>query len=340
MSDFEDRLSRTLEEHAEAAPGVDGLSEGARVRHRRRRVAQAGLAGAAVVAVVAAVPLGLGSFGSGGSSNEPGVATTGLGSPPAPPDGWRFESYHDVEFAVPDTWQYGSLSDWCAGPGGQGDPVPRVERPNMVVLDIYCSTSGYGVVVGDAPTNPPAGAAVRSATAGGVTISVVAKSQDVADGVADSLREIQGLDAHGCAPQVAVPALGDMAPTGDVDRTAPASLCRYELGVRGANLVSSEVVTSGDDLDSLWLGFESAEPGSGPDASPANCGGWNEDEATLVRSAGADVAWVHYGGCAGHGVDEGGTTYKLNAQVMYWALPPGGFGVDGSVPLPKEMRLR
>jgi len=66
-----------------------------------------------------------------------------------------------------------------------------------------------------------------------------------------------------------------------------------EIGVESANLLSSEGISEPADLESLWLGLNSAERG---------------------------------------------TTYKLNAQVMYWAMPRGGSAFDGSVPLPKQLR--
>jgi hypothetical protein len=187
-------------------------------------------------------------------------------------------------------------------------------------------------------TQVPEGAAFGQVTAGGVTLSVVAKTQGVVDDVLASAKTYPGADYYGCEAEVAVPALGAMAARAEYDESAPVSLCRYEAGVEGANLIDSEVVVAPADLESFALGISSAEPGTGPDSGPSRCTGWDESQALLVRSAGQDVAWVHYDGCTGHGLDLGGTTYRLNAQLTYWALPRGGFGVDGSIPLPKEMR--
>ena len=45
---------------------------------------------------------------------------------------------------VPDTWDYGSLSDWCANGGTIG--TPRVERPGTVANLILCEPgSTYGL---------------------------------------------------------------------------------------------------------------------------------------------------------------------------------------------------
>ena len=333
MSDFEERLSQMLAERADASPAAVGLAEGARARHRRRRALKVGAAGAAVVAAIAAVPLGLGalSIDEGADvANQPEPVVSGV------PAGWRFESYRNVEFAVPPDWGYGSLEDWCAS-GGNLDK-PRVERPGGSVLDILCPSSAYGVRLGQAPDNPPAGAVVRSATAGGVTLSVVAPDQEIAETVAGSLREIQGTDYYGCDPRKEVPALGEMTGSGNFGQNDPVALCRYEIGVEGANLLSSEGVSEPADLRSLWLGLNSAEPGTGPDSGPDTCIDWPEGQALLLLSDGKELGWVHYDGCAGHGIDLRGTTYELNAQVMYWAMPRGGSSFDGSVPLPKELR--
>jgi hypothetical protein len=333
MSDFENKLTEMLSERAETSLSAVGLAEGARSRHRRRRALKVGLAGAAVVAAIVAVPVGLGALSvdeGGGVATEPGPVKSSL------PAGWRSESYRDVEFAVPPDWEYGSLDDWCAS-GGSVTDAPRVERPGGVVATIACPSSAYGVRIGEPPGNPPAGAVVRSASVGGVTLSVVAPDAQVADKVAGSLHEIQGKDHHGCVPEKAVPPVGDMTGSSSIDRDDPIALCRYDVGVDGANLNSSEEIELSDNKR-FWLSFDSAQPGRGPDSGPGACSDSREDQALLVQVGDQEVAWVHYSGCDGHGIDEFGTTLKLNPQVMYWALPRGGFALDGSVPIPKEVR--
>lgn len=341
MSDFEERLTGTLTERASSAPDVVGLAEGARVRSRRRRTARVVAAAVGGVAVVAAVPIGIDAImvdeSSGGIASPPPVSRD------LPAD-WRSESYRDVEFAVPLAWGYGALSQYCISSNSN----PIVERPGGASTQVACPKAyGYGVLVTDGdgpdisdPSSFPAGAAVRAKTLQGVTVTAIAKSEEVAETIIELTNVYPGADYYGCEAQVAVPALGEMADTGGDEPRGPASLCRYQIGVDGPNLVDSEAVTDADDLDSLWLGLTSAEPGTGPDAAPDSCDpqGWPPAQALLIRSAGDDLAWVHYDGCVGHGLDVRGTTYELNPQVTYWALPRGGFGVHGSVPTPKEQR--
>ena len=77
----------------------------------------------------------------------------------------------------------------------------------------------------------------------------------------------------------------------------------------------------------------------GPDAKPSDCVNWTEHFAVVLKTGMEDYAWVHYDGCDGHGVDLGGSTRQLNAELMYWALPRGwSGGVDGSVPMPEKLR--
>lgn len=336
MSDFEQRLSQTLDGRAEHAPGAEGLARAARRRHARRRNARMAGAGVAALALAIGVPFALGGLSLGDA--DPPLA--GQGKEPrahAVPREWRFESYRNVEFAIPPDWGHGSLDDWCAGGGGV-EESGRVERPGGAALSIGCPSSGYGVRVdGEGVATPPPGAVVREAEAGGIPIVVVATSEEVADIVAGSLREIPGQDFHSCDPAKAVPPLGAMESSSTLGRGGVVTMCRYELGVEGPNLVDSEGVGEADD-ESFWLGLESAEKGKGPDSGPRTCTDSPETEAVLVKTGGEDYAWVHYSGCDGHGIDIGGTTYKLNAQVTYWTLPRGSFAVDGSVPLPKEQR--
>ncbi len=337
MSDFESRLTQMLAERADSAePGLD-LAGGARSRLRRRRVLRTSVVATAVVAAAAAVPLGLGLVEVGGE--DPGVATGPDPVVSQVPADWRFESYHNVEFAVPPTWGYGSLDGWCAAGPSLAGRQPVVERPGAVVATIACPSSAYGVrVAGSAPTDPPPGAIVLDTTVGGTTVTVVAQDAEVAQTVIGSVRAIAGKDSYGCAATKQVPALGEMTGSSTIDRKDPVTLCRYDLGLDGPNLSSSERVSKPADLESFWLGLDAGQPGVGPDSGPSTCIDSPESEALLVQVGDQEVAWVHYSGCAGHGIDVHGTTLKLNEQVMYWALPRGGFGLDGSIPLPKELR--
>jgi hypothetical protein len=333
MSDFEKRLTETLTQHASEAPPGPTLAQGARYRHRRRRAARVGVAAAAVLAVAAGVPAVINGLSIHSTSGQPS------GRPSGPvvvslPTSWRWESYHDVEFAVPGSWRWGSLDDWCAGGGPM---TPRVDRPGGASLDILCPTSGYGVRIGPPPATPPAGAVVRSITVEGVTVSVVAHSKQEADTIVAFTHKIPGKDFFGCLPRQDVPRLGDMTGSPPTTREDPITLCHYESGVDGANLYSSEQLSRAGSKQ-VWIALDALRRGTGPDSGPSTCINDPEREAVLIKVGSQQVGWVHYSGCSGHGVDVHGTTFTLSEDLLYWVLPREGFGVDGSVPVPKRLR--
>jgi len=339
MSDFENRLTEMLGERADGAPGAEGLAAAARSRQRRRRTTRGVLGAGAVVAAIVAVPVGLGALSI--DEGETPVVSQPLPEVRGLPAGWRWESYHDLEFMVPSTWVYGPLSQYCISSNSN----PAVERPGGASTEVACPTPlGYGALVstGAAPdltaADVPEGAAFGQVTEGGVTLSVVAKNQGVVDDVLGSARVYPGPDFYGCEAEVGVPALGRMA-AGSSDVTGPITVCRYEVGVEGPNLVASEVLYD-DQADMARLGLESLESGQGPDPDPGSCLPSDETQAVLLRAHGADLTWIHYDGCTSHGVDVGGTVSQLSAQVMWTALgPTWSGGVGGEIPMPKEGRF-
>ncbi|HET7735723.1 MAG TPA: hypothetical protein VFK52_07095 [Nocardioidaceae bacterium] len=340
MTDFENRVTEMFAERAANAPGAEGLATAAQSRQHRRRTSRAVLGAAAVVAAIVAVPVGLGALGV--DEGDGPVATEPLPEPRSVPADWRWESYHDLEFAVPASWRYGSLSQHCISSNSN----PVVERPDTLSTLVACPTPwGLGVLVsreGEAPTvtaaDVPEGAAFGQATEAGVTLTVIAESQTLVDDVLGTARAYPGPDFSGCEAQVVVPSLGSM-PAGASDASGPITVCRYEVGIEGPNLVASETL-QGDQADMARLGIESLEPGEGPNPEPDTCLPSDETQAVLLRASGADLAWVHYDGCTTHGVDVGGTVSQLNAQVMWTAFGPNwSGGVGGEVPMPKEPRF-
>lgn len=162
-------------------------------------------------------------------------------------------------------------------------------------------------------------------------MSVVAPDAKTAETVIGSVREIPGEDYYGCDPARDVPALGTMPPT-EFPENGVVTVCWYDLGVEGPNLVASEAFP---EDSTFWDDVRSGSPGRGPEAEE-NCR--PESQAALFNSGGEDVAWVHFEGCTGNGIDFGGTTYQLNPKILYWAVPRDGFAVSGAIELPDERR--
>lgn len=343
MSDFENRLGETLAQRAESAPGAEGLAEGARSRARRRRTTRIVAGASAAVVAMVGVPFGISMLGSDDNGS---VQVTDRPPVAGVPADWRWESYRDVEFAVPPEWGYGALSQYCISSNSN----PVVERPGGVSTEVACETMfGYGVLVGPTEQAPdpsdatlfPAGATVAATTVDGVTVTAITADADTAETIIAVAAAYPGPDFYGCEAEVAVPALGDMPADVDLatDRNDPIAVCLYEVGIAGPNLITSDSL-QGADIEKAWLGIDSLEPGNGPNPSSEDCLASPEYDAVLLRKGHLDLAWVHYSGCTTHGVDVGGEVYKLNEQVMWAAISPsrGGFGTGGEVPLPREFR--
>lgn len=336
-------------------------------RHSGRRGwVLAGIAAAAV----ALLSIGLAVAGTGdgpdrGTASDPDAAQPGgdAGGEPVP-DGWRTESWHELELAVPADWGYGHLHQT----GCQEDPPPAVERPGGISTAMWCPTIGYGVAIGTPGEVPyaevreagttdgedrqyfPSGATVERAEVAGIPIVVVAPDAETARRVVASAHEIEGEDANGCPPTATMGGIGTGdagaglgALTGsDAPVVGAVSLCRYAPAADEpaadewrVDLVGSELLTE-DESDALVRAVLDAPAGTGPDAGPEDCLDWPEDEVVVGRHEGTDLFRIHFTGCRGHGIDllaGPDRTHQLTAEVMHWALMPGwSGGTIGEIP--------
>jgi hypothetical protein len=341
MSDFESRVRDALGAGASGAPEAVGLAAAARGRARARRRTTVAVAAVAVLALVA-VPAGVLALRDSGHSG-PGVAKDPTDSPSSVvPDGWRTETWHDLEVQVPDDWGYGALSTWCISADQPGDPV--VQRPEGAVEMIACiPASGYGISFFDSAVvtklgpegkarepgdaSLPEGAWTGFATVdGGAGVAVVAATEELAQQVLDSAVRVDGVDGNGCAPKTAkAPGVGD---------EDAVSVCRYDAA---GLLVQSERLTGRDASDAV----------AALEAAPAD-ERWHDvpcppdSEAGFVRMlTGAGAYDVYFEGTCEdrHGVvGPGGNSY-LTMDVLYWAISAGwSGGVSADVPLPSELR--
>lgn len=347
MSDLESRLTQALDDGAQHAPSARSLAEGARSRarsRRRSRTAGAVAAAALVVGVPTAVVLVGGS--NGDPSRDPAhnrVATdptpstdASQGSVPLKA-GYHWESWHDVTVQVPDTWQYGALSDWCANGGAL---TPRIQRPETVAEAIGCEPgSTYGLsfqqidntddfqwpTVAQSGGGWPEDNVVGGRGIGGVLIMVATPEADL-----DQALYIQSTmhaigptgDPNGCqsryTPDSATPPEGGL------------SICRYDE--TGA-LEQSEALFGKDAGDAVRALQAAPEPGACADASQ----GSQPHEVVALQSAGISARVDLVNGCARVTVD--GHVRELTSDVLYWALSPGWSGsVPDGVSLPSELR--
>lgn len=347
MTDFETWVTEALADASTDAPRAEGLAEraGRRLQLRRRRRTTGAVAAAVLAAVAVPVAIGLTRGGSDRGPTPPIATETPEVVVPA---GWRIETWRDLEIQVPESWDYGALSQWCVGDGGDAGSKPAVQRPEGAVTHVLCSpNNGLGAQFFDPTTDSrdwvyrpgaiwryergdvavyPEGSWLGYEVLGSGGVLVVAPDRATAQDILDSARPVEGLDSNGCAPRddamVAVSAPGDIF----------VAVCRY--GADGW-LQQSERLSSADSVRAL-----EALTSAPIDFDTSPCPATPELTDHVLLSGEGRVLRVEYGGCRGdHGVYEAGKHRELTADVMYWALSPGfsgGFGHD--VPLPDHLR--
>ena len=340
MSDLETRLTEVLRAEAEAAPDALGLADAARCRARARRRTTIGAAGALALAALV-VPVAIVALGGDGESDKAPVAeNTDAADPEVVQDG-RWETWHGVTVQVPEDWEYGDQSAWCAG-GGSVETF-RITRPGGVVPAIGCTPAfsfglsfqevGMGeteepfdwpVVTQTGDTWPP-GTFVGGHGENGVLVTVAGPDHDTVADVLATVRAVtENVDPHGCS------VTDDGGPGMAMDGDVP--VCRYD---EQGDLVQSERL-SGADAAAAVEAVRAAKLTTGGRTCQ------NGPTEYVVMGVEGDRVEVQYAGnsiCVDRGVFIEGLRHEMTADVLYWALSPGWSGsVDGDVPLPDELR--
>jgi hypothetical protein len=345
MSDLEQQLTDALTDGAQGAPSAIGLAAAARERaHQKRRTRIAG--GVALAALVVGVPGAVIATSGDGGGRGDGVGPAGRGTTaidqneddgePNLPTGYHWESWHDVTVQVPNTWAYGSLSDWCAD---GGELEPRIQRPGTVASSILCEpASTYGItfqeidnrddfrwpVVGQSGGGWPEENVVGGRGIGGVLVMVAARKSTVATYILDSMQAIgpEG-DPNGCrsrlTPDAANPPEGAL------------SVCRYD---ENGALEQSEALYGEDAGDAV----RALQAAPGPSGCRDVSQGSQPHGVVLLRAAGTSARVDLVSGCARVTVD--GQVRELTPDVLFWALSPGWSGDGTNLPLPPELRQR
>jgi hypothetical protein len=340
---FNARLTDALRHGTEEVLPTPELAASARTlraTRRKRRLVSLGTAGAVVAAVVVAFAL---PHGGGSSNPSPAGSNTTdrLDGTSWIPDGFRSESVGDIELAVPKSWPYGDLTQWCIA---QYPELPMFSRPGGVSTSVGClGPGGFGVqfvepskVDPDATTKLPGGeetrafpegAAVRTKVIGNQMVLLVLKDAQLADQVIKSVHQIKAYDANGCAPEEVVPKAGEA--TTVAATTGPISVCRYS-GNGTVSLEKSELLT-GADADDLRAAIAAAPAGTGPDQGEDECTDipGEAQPVILLRTTTGPLAWVRYGPCRGKAIDLGSSTKKITADVLHWVFSPG---YSGAIP--------
>ena len=341
MSDLESRLTEALRAGSEPAPDAVGLADAARSRARARRRTQMASVGAVAVAALA-IPLAVVALGGDSDRGKAPVADNTTGSDLEPVETGRWESWHGVTVLVPEDWEHGDQSAWCAD-GGSAETF-RVTRPGGVVPSIACTPGfSYGLSFQEIDDREPfAWPVVRQTGEAwpphtyvgargmeGVLVTVAGPDPEEAFAVLETVRPIaDNVDPNGCSVN------DDPTVLGGEDSM---SVCRYD----GSGLVQSERLV-GDDVDAALDALDAAPETTYAPSCPSPVGEPEEvTEYVLMLHDGTRYEVVWQGEqCGDQGVFVDARERRaITADVLYWALSPGWSGaVDGNVPMPPELR--
>lgn len=343
MTDFDHRVRDSLDAAADHSPdSTVSLVAGAQRRLRRRRTVTGAVGAVVLVAVAVPVAIGLGHSGGGRGADAPVVASDA----PSPDvaAGWRTETWRDLTVQVPATWGHGALDQWCMGADGDGPQGQAVvHRPEDAQTDVGCQPGqGYGIDFFDPATDArhwvkepgavwqyvpgdvsfyPDGAWLGYDLSDHAGIVVVAEDRATVEHVLTSARRVD-VDANNCWTNLGTTHFGDYL---DPDHL---SVCRY--GGDGW-LQQSELLSAEDTTSAL------ADIGRGAmvDGS-TGCAGTDDTQIELGHQF---VVTLTDQCPQGNQIALSGTIHELTERDLYWALSPGwSGGVDGSVPLPKQLR--
>ncbi|GAB3270448.1 hypothetical protein GCM10027456_57570 [Kineosporia babensis] len=273
----------------------------------------------------------------------PDATTVVHGDPP--PEGWRWESYQDVQIAVPQDWDYGIVGrPWCQR---ADDEKPFVGRPGPV-REIACSgaedavepgqkvsTGGQFVWFGLPPdsaldlvqtpneTNVISdghGGSDRAVVQAGTVSIVVQAPAELRAQIISTVR-LAEIDHNGCAavpPYAGHPKWGPSGP----------EVTEYTdiKGISACSYVDAELVGSlrlnPEQATEAIAAIASAPVGGGPFNPAALCvpvEDESDDVAQLilqVDAAAAGTIVLSYGGCSSTGLDDGTAVRTLTRDSV------------------------
>ena len=286
MSDFENRVRETLRTGSDGAPPAVGLAEEARRRWRKRRRTTAVVAATAIV--LAAVPVGIAVLrdGSSPSKKDDNVVADNL---PEIPDGWRWESWHDVQIAVPGHWRNGAASQWCTSSHSDPGFVDRGEGVSTLVACApgLASSVTFREGIAKHPLIDIQGVGERL-TFDGNTVDVVAPDQETLDAIVATANQFEQADSRGCAP-----AVQDLGESLSGETTGALTVCRYTSSGDAYVLAESRDLTEEESAD--WLARLDAAPSVSESSNACDPGG----EAILVSSPDGAIAFIEQDNCGG-----------------------------------------
>lgn len=256
---------------------------------------------------------------------------------PELPRGWRWESFQDVEVAVPGDWGYANGDTLLGGCGRRG--FPAVGRPGIAACGFLRAGTDavedgqFVVFEGSRPDYTPdhESGGDREIVEIGSARVIVQALPDVRERIRASVHRIR-TDARGCAARDALSTDPRMRPepfgAQELTNVVSISGCLYDLDLSG---------TSGDDrqnpplLGSLTLSgavaaraFEAivGAPEAGPEGTGqdhAGCDSMGDFITVLLVDSDQGRSRLHlrFAGCRLNGVDDGRTRRVLVHEGTY-----------------------
>lgn len=254
-----------------------------------------------------------------------GASTRG---PDDPPEGWRWESYKNVQLAVPGDWGYGATGrPWCL----RRDDGPAVGRPgylrsqgcrvNTTKKETEVSTGGQFVWFEPAKetTNQVTRVSLTGdrsiVRAGNVKVSVQTTAK-VRHQILDSIHLID-TDHNGCPAVPPFAGRPDWRPKGlkitKLKDAKEISACRYE----DAELRSSIRLTGKEATEALTAMRQTRILGYGPSPLAAECVPDKIPRADqiLLKLDQGTIA-LRYAGCLLPGLDDGTDVHILSRKAV------------------------
>ena len=278
-------------------------------------------------------------------------------------DGWRYETFLDVQIQVPDSWEYNPYpaSQWCINPGPE---APYVDRgsPARATTDVYCGpqepTRRFQDHVLFLATQFTEGTPLREERNGWLTVrepvgaamvEIVSQDETLIDDIL-ATASVVSFDQFGCPVSDPIQAGDFVRPAepfdiGEVDSVVEIAVCRYLVGEAWsaeAGLADAHLLTGTAARDELSA-LQAAPIGGGP-GNPADCAPeYSGYDALVIRLRSADdtyTMYVYYQACGGNGFDDGNQLRTLTRAacsplfepptVLYDAAYPRVFDLCGS----------
>jgi len=214
-----------------------------------------------------------------------------------------------------------------------GNVVPAIACPADRPLDTYAPSVDLGSRVEGSRADHGGGWVSETVEVAGVPVTVSDDDADRRQRILSSVRQIHGLDAHGCPPDslllepAARPSGRSLPSAAEITGVA---VCRYALagGLPGGTGLPKPILSSSrldaDQARGLVRAIRAAPEGGGPD-SPSTC---SDDERLgeemvvlrIATTAGGQEVTLRYAGCDGHGIDDGQVVRRLTAEVLKLVL--------------------